>query len=167
MKRACIRFGIQALFYSAMTSTIILAPNLKLFWKIKQSVIVLHSRTQSLYFSNSSFCSSVMVDLSFLRSGRSAPAAFCILCKRMCRTRSARYFRIKILRGFSYQILLIDHFSQNNLLGSVADSEYREYSNHRNGYSSVPASYVPPQKLFTGKKRSDTRLSNQVSLTFV
>lgn len=51
--------------YSSMTSNIILAPSLKPFWKIKQSVLVWCSRTQSVYFSNSSFCSFVIVALSF------------------------------------------------------------------------------------------------------
>lgn len=50
---------------SSMTSNIILAPSLKPFWKIRQSVMVWNSRTQSVYFSNRSFCSSVMVARSF------------------------------------------------------------------------------------------------------
>ena len=48
-----------------MISNIILTPNLKPFWKMRQSVIVWNSRTQSVYFSNNAFCSSVMVALSF------------------------------------------------------------------------------------------------------
>ena len=48
-----------------MTSNIILSPSLKLFWNIRHSVMVLCSRTQSVYFSNNTFCSSVIAARSF------------------------------------------------------------------------------------------------------
>lgn len=46
----------------------------------------------------------------------------CTLCWKMCHTQSARYCRTKIPRGFSYHILPVDHFSEDDFLGSVTDA---------------------------------------------
>ena len=63
--RLSISSSLGLFNYSSMTSNIILAPSLKLFWNSKQSVIVWNSLTQSVYRENNSFCSSVMLARSF------------------------------------------------------------------------------------------------------
>lgn len=62
--------------YSSLTSNIILTPSFKPFWNIRQSVMTWFSRTQSVYFSNKSFYSSIIVAVSFYSFLQISPSSF-------------------------------------------------------------------------------------------
>ena len=107
--------------YSSITSNIILVPNLKPFWKIKQSVVIWCSR-RHLYSERTVLSARLSWWLkAFPHSGKSAPTISCTLYKRMCHTLLAQYCRTRILHGFSYCILLVDQFLEDDFLCTVAD----------------------------------------------
>lgn len=104
-----------------MTSNIILASNLNSFWKIRQSVMTWFSRTQSVYLLKQFvlFVRHGTLSLSSFRKISSINFVYSLL---ECHTWSARYFRTKILQGFSYRILLVNQFPKDDFHCPVADA---------------------------------------------